>query len=284
MIYTVYLDMLFLVNLVMNAVVLTLVKRLMGFASTRLRILLAGAAGALWVCLITVWPFLPVWLENLASYVLLSGLMVAVAFRPGALAGLVKGIAALYMVSFTVGGLFYAVYAHTRLGYYISLLAQGEIREALPFMAAAAMALAAYFFCRFFWEKHMENRRAASNFYQVVLFYRGKRATLKGLMDTGNGLWDPGTKKPVCVADYEACREIFEKVDNIRYVPFQAVGTKDGLLPAVIIDRMELEQGDRKMAVERPMIAIYRHSLSADGRYQMLIHPGLLSPGESNGT
>ena len=276
MIYTVYLDMLFLVNLVMDAVVLTLVRRLLGLTSTRPRILLASMAGALWVCLITVWPCLPAWLETIASYLLISALMVAVAFRPGSFMGLVKGVAALYMVTFTAGGLFYAVYAHTRLGYYISLLAHGKIREALPLAIAAAMASAVYFFCRFFWERLMKARRAAENLCRVVLFYRGKTTALKGLVDTGNGLRDPSTKRPVCVAEYEACMEIFEKVDNIHYVPFQAVGTKEGLLPAVIIDRMELEQGERKITVKRPMIAICRQSLSADGRYQMLIHPEAL--------
>lgn len=276
MIYTVYLDMLFLVNFIMDAAVLMLVKKLLGYSSTYRRILLASLTGALWVCLIVVYPLKPALLEDFVTYVVVSCLMVALSFRPKTMGKLAKGVAALYMVTFTMGGLFYAVYAHTRLGYYISMLAQGNLREAMPLSIAACLTAAAYCFFRFFWEKLMETKRIEDSIFEVCLFYRDGSVMLTGLADTGNGLLDPVSKRPVSVVAYEACKELLKTVDNISYVPFQAVGTEDGILPAVVIDRMQLRQGEKIVIVEKPMIAVYRHTLSANGRYQMLIHPAAL--------
>ena len=55
------------------------------------------------------------------------------------------------------------------------------------------------------------------------------------------------------------------------YVPYQSVGTSRGILPAVFIDRMEIEQEGGRYSLEKPLIAITKQELSPSGEYQILI-------------
>ncbi len=54
-------------------------------------------------------------------------------------------------------------------------------------------------------------------------------------------------------------------------MPYQSVGTQNGVLPAVFLDRMEIEQEGGSYTVEKPLVAITKQPLSPSGEYQILI-------------
>ena len=60
-------------------------------------------------------------------------------------------------------------------------------------------------------------------------------------------------------------------VKGVVYVPYQSVGTTSGILPAVFIDRMDIEQEGGRYSLEKPLIAITKQELSPSGEYQILI-------------
>ena len=60
-------------------------------------------------------------------------------------------------------------------------------------------------------------------------------------------------------------------VRGVVYVPYQSVGTANGILPAVFIDRMEVEQEGKSYCIARPLLAISKQPLSPSGEYQILI-------------
>ena len=60
--------------------------------------------------------------------------------------------------------------------------------------------------------------------------------------------------------------------DRMLYIPYQCVGRRHGLMPGIILDRMEIFDGDERREVAAPLVGIVRQPLSADGSYHMLLH------------
>ncbi len=110
---------------------------------------------------------------------------------------------------------------------------------------------------------------------------------MKALIDTGNGLIEPISKKPVCLVgkDYferqwekEGERKEFQPV-RFRAIPYHAVGTPNGILIGYEMDRLIIFTDERKVEISKPMIGISEHAVGNRGTYQMILQPQLLSEG-----
>ncbi|MBE5986040.1 MAG: peptidase U4 sporulation factor SpoIIGA, partial [Paenibacillaceae bacterium] len=114
--------------------------------------------------------------------------------------------------------------------------------------------------------------KAKSNFYEVTMHYRGKEKKVTALLDTGNRLYEPVSRRPAHVVTYEAVRELCESVSEVVYIPFGSVGKSNGVMPGIFLDEMEVRQGDDVRIIEKPLIAVCKKALSSSGEYQMLLH------------
>lgn len=72
------------------------------------------------------------------------------------------------------------------------------------------------------------------------LFYRGEQREFKALADSGNRLREPVSGRPVSVVYVGDLKGFCDSVDGVVYIPYRAVGTRAGLLPAVIFEKMEI--------------------------------------------
>lgn len=114
-------------------------------------------------------------------------------------------------------------------------------------------------------------------FYHVVLTFMEERVCVEGLMDTGNRLVTPIGQKPVIVVEKAAVDGWLEKAveagRGILTIPFYSLGNTDGILLGITIDRMELENSQGRSFVTSPVLGLYEHVLSREGRYRLLLHP-----------
>ena len=125
----------------------------------------------------------------------------------------------------------------------------------------------------------------------VTLLLEGRLARLDAMVDTGNTLSDPFSGARVMVAEWEAVRPLLagegKRVEEVltepaacvqvlgallgpgrtRLVPYRAVGVEAGMLPALRVDRA-LIGGAR---AERLLVALCPGKLAADGAYTALI-------------
>lgn len=124
-------------------------------------------------------------------------------------------------------------------------------------------------------------------YYQVVLLWEGEEYSINALLDTGNGLIEPISKKAVCLVgkDYfeqkwvkEGERNYFQP-QRFRAIPYHAVGTPNGILSGYEMDRLIIYTDERKIEIEKPMIGISENSVGTPGTYQMILHPKLLREG-----
>jgi stage II sporulation protein GA (sporulation sigma-E factor processing peptidase) len=121
--------------------------------------------------------------------------------------------------------------------------------------------------------------------------------TLKGLVDSGNQLYDPITKSPVMILDVNKAKgflpsEIIEKSDGLdsfsasksihpwesrlRIIPYRGVGQQHEFLIALKPDFVKIHQNQEHTYVKKVLIGLSHASLSSDDEFDCIIHPKML--------
>ena len=70
---------------------------------------------------------------------------------------------------------------------------------------------------------------------------------------SGNRLREPVSGKPVSVVYIGDLKGFCDSVDGVVHIPYRAVGTRAGLLPAVIFEKMEIVWEKRTVEIQRPV-------------------------------
>ena len=122
----------------------------------------------------------------------------------------------------------------------------------------------------FFWAA-AQSRRLGTLRYPVRLYYRGKEKEFMALADSGNRLREPVTGKPVSVISYEDCRGFCDTLSAVFCIPYRSVGKEQGMLTGIVFERMEIFRDSGVLTVEKPVVAVAREPLSADGSFTMLL-------------
>ncbi|MBQ9461241.1 MAG: sigma-E processing peptidase SpoIIGA [Clostridia bacterium] len=256
---TVYADVLFCVNFIVDYVMLLSVKRLTSLNVRRRRLLLGALVGGLGSFAVLL-PALPFFLSLLIS-VGEAMLMTAAAFLPMSIKGYIRASFLLFAVSFTYCGIMTAVLAlASPKG--LAVRNSSVYIGISPFTLIALTALC-YFALRLF-----ERIRAPGVKYRkcrVIVSNLGTSVEADGIADTGSTLREPFSGEPVIVGrselfsgisgfgeypDAEGCKDCA----NIRMVPFSSVGGS-GLMPAFRPAEVTIITAGGKMSV-RAYIAL----------------------------
>ena len=67
MVYTVYIDVVFAVNTIMDVMVLAILNRVLSYRTTKRRLLAGAVIGGIWSCVVSVMPGLPPAVEVLGD-------------------------------------------------------------------------------------------------------------------------------------------------------------------------------------------------------------------------
>lgn len=252
--YVVYADELFLENLIIDYVLLIVTSRLSGIAAQRMRVLAAALLGAVYALLAALSGagFLISW----AFKVAVGLLMVMVVF--GAARELLRVCLVFFGVSAAFAG---AVMA--------SAIVRGEglAPAAVGHVSFGALLLAFAVFYVLFTAvfRSVTRRRTKGSIGTLTVTYRGRRAVLPALLDTGNGLREPVSGLPVAVCALKsalplfdgpaakilsrqpdpalALEELFDAgICSFLLVPYRAVGVSSGMLLAFRPDGIRIGQ------------------------------------------
>ena len=96
-------------------------------------------------------------------------------------------------------------------------------------------------------------------------------------MDSGNSLFEPISKRPVCVVHKSVIENLGlrRKPERFRAIPYHSVGKQHGLLNGWMIECMKIQWEGQKHTLDQVVLA-ESSQLSEKGDYQMLLHPALL--------
>lgn len=262
MYYKLYIDVLFLENLLLDYLLLGLLSALLRCSTTRLRRGLAAALGSVGVCLLYLFSLNGTLVGSLFLYVGLSTAMVRLGLSIRGGRPLVRSVALLYVCSLLLGGIFQWLQTRIRVPVYSFL-----------FFSMASFGLLTL--CM---RGLMQVRLRRQTLYRVILTFRGKNLELKGLLDTGNQLRDPLLGGPVSLMTKETVKELAGD-EEIRFhpVPYHSVGRARGLLPVFAADSMEIYlSGGEQRHIEKPLLGVPDEPLSSEKEYQLILHPELL--------
>lgn len=116
----------------------------------------------------------------------------------------------------------------------------------------------------------------------VSISVNGKQIHCRGLMDTGNSLYDPISQKPVLILEREQLTKnrIELRASQYRIIPYHSIGVERDYLEGFIANEVCLvcndEPGEsQRMKRQNVVIGIYDGTLSKDGAYQIILHPML---------
>lgn len=272
---TVYVDEMFVLNLVINYFILIATAKLCALPLKRLRFGAAAALGAAYSVLL----LLPE-LGFLASPIMklcLGAIMTLAAF--GYSRRIARVFGAFLAVSATFGGAVFAA----------EMLAGMNVDEGLYIEISLKVLVLSFALCYFVLTivfRRLGKRRSRQT-AEVKVTLREKEASFTALYDTGNELFDPISGQPIMVADVAAVESLlppgsaaalkhgalefimlFSGSDvKFRLVPYGTVGGDSSLMPVFRPDSVVIDGRTEKDL----LIGLTANNLSRDGEYSAVI-------------
>ena len=259
MYYELYIDVLFLVNFMMDSLLLLSVNQVLKCPTTRGRIFLGGALGALLTCVVTVVP-MPGVIKLIIFHAVINTFMIKTGLKIKGKKQFWKAFGLLYIAAFLYGGILQAFHPYARAG---SL-----------FFAAA---VGSYYLIRGIWKFLIRLRTLQAKICEITLYTSAGEQKVKALIDTGNGLEDSVSREPVSVVDKALAKSILTDDDmknGFHYIPYRTVG-KESIMPVFRIRKMCIHLEEERW-IERPVIGVCEEHVSEEEEYQMILNPDLL--------
>lgn len=259
MYYELYIDVLFLVNFMMDSLLLLSIKQVLKCHGTHGRIFLGGVLGSVSTCAVTA---MPIWapLKFIVFHAVINTLLIKAGLKIKGKRQFWKAFALLYIFSFLFGGVLQALRPYARTG---SL-----------FFAAAVVS---YYLIGGIWKFLTSINILHKKICNITLYTCQGEKNIKALIDTGNTLEDNVLKVPVSVVDKALARKILTKEDmkkGFHYIPYHTV-EKQSIMPVFRIPKMCIHL-DEDRWIDGPVIGICEEHVSEKKEYQMILNPDLL--------
>lgn len=283
---TVYVDLLFIVNWVINTLMLAGGAMLARERLHRTRVLLGAAMGALYSVLI----FFPetAWMTQLVLRLAVGALMVWVAVPTPNIKRYLKALLYFYIVMMVFGGGMYLFYSFTAAGANM-VYSNGVYYVDLPLWMLLGLSFGFYGLIRL--TAFLQYRKKPlRGLQEIEVCCMDKYRSLTAFVDTGNSLIDPMTLSPVVVVEAGALRGLLptevlqaagcpERLEYVsakypdlkcRLIPYKGVGGESCLMFALRPDHIRrLSDGQMR---DNVLLGLTSRSLSPDGSYQALLH------------
>lgn len=143
---------------------------------------------------------------------------------------------------------------------------------------------------------------------ELKISLNNKTVSINALIDTGNTLIEPFSKKPVAIIEYESLKELlpnemldliishenkeYLKVEKIlrglndklkiKFIPFQSIGNNSGMLIGFQPDHITIKINNKELLRKDFIIGIYKGKLNVEGEYTGLLHYELINGGYEN--
>ena len=272
----IYVDTLFLLNAMVDYLLLLASARLAGEPLARLRFLLGAALGGLYAVAI----FLPglSFLARPPCRLAAAVLMVLAAFWKSR--RLLRQVVIFLALSCAFGG---GVLAIGLLGGRGLTLSNWVLYSGMDLKIVLLSAAGCYGALTLLFQRTGRHTAASGELRPVRLTLGERQVSLIALVDTGNTLTDPATGRPVLVAEADCVEELLppgirpspadlrdpagalERLEDpwrrrFRLLPYRSVGVDRGLLLAVRVDQVQVGEEE-----QGPMLAALSPTPVSDG-------------------
>lgn len=298
---TVYLDVVFVENVLMNYIIVFATGIVLKMDCKKWRILSGSVIGAVYTVVMYL-NIIPIY-SSFIMKIVLSVVIVYVSFKPKSAKKLVKDLIIFYLVSFVFGGCVFALMyflkpqmAQIRNGVYVG---------AYPIKVALIGGLVAFIVLQTSFKLVKTKLNKKDMVFEVQIFINEKSIIIKALLDTGNLLKDPITGFPVIVVEHRSLytvlpekvlnnldkilggdieelakdEEFSKTISRFRMIPFSSLGKQNGLLLGIKTDRVNIISDEKIDNVKNAIIGIYDKSFTKNGAYTAIFGMDMLEQG-----
>ena len=302
---TIYLDIVFLENVLMNYIIIFATGVVIKDECKKWRIFFASVLGAIYTVVMYL-NIIPIY-SSFIMKIVLSVVIVYVAFKVKSFKKLVKNLVIFYLVSFVFGGCVFALMYF--LQPQLAQIRHGVFVGAYPIKVALVGGLVSFAVLQVSFRIVKTKLSKKDMIYDVQLIIGEKNVKVKALLDTGNLLKDPITRFPVIVVENKSLNgaipekilnnldkilggdiddltkdeKFSETISRFRMIPFSSLGKQNGLLLGIKADSVNIILDEKMDKVNNAIIGIYDKSFTKNGAYtaifglDMLEHEGTIS-------
>ncbi len=289
---TIYIDIIIVENLIMNYIILYATGLISKSEISYLKIFLASLIGAVYAIMEYI-SKLSIY-SNIFVKIILSVIIVFIAFYPRNLKKLGKQLILFYLTTFTFGGVAtYLIYVLKpqniiiKNGMYV-----GTYILKVIFIGAILGTIILITAFKFAKSKITKKDMLC----KVRIKLNGKEILLNTMVDTGNMLKEPLTGNPVVVVEKTSLYDLmpkeilnntesilggdFEKIpenikneyiSRLKIIPFSSLGKQNGMLMGIKPEELEVINEQTEEKKDNAIIGIYNKSLTKRGEYNALI-------------
>lgn len=287
---TIYVDVVFIENLLINYIILCATAIIAKNKIHFLKFLLASSFGSLYAILNYI-----ISLSNLENFFLklfISSFMILISFDNKKIKVFFKNLIMFYLTSFTFGG------AAFMLLFFVS--PESVIYENGRFIGTYPLKITIYggilgFIIITLVAKFIKNK-FSNTLCDLEIFFKGKVIKLKTLVDSGNLLKEPISNQDVIVVQKSSLEDLIDKKIlneatsmikgsligdmskelyeyKFKVIPFSSLGNENGVLIGFKPDYIKI-YSDEEIIKKDVIIGIYDGSLSKTNLYTSLIGLG----------
>lgn len=289
---TIYIDVVLIENILMNYIILFTTGLILKIKIKHLRLILASFIGAIY-SIIAYMGILEIY-SSIVLKIILSIIIVYIAFNPQNIKKLWKDILIFYMVSFVFGGAAFA------LIYIVKpqdiLMKNGLFLGTYPLKTVLLGAIVAFIIIITVFTVVKTKISKKDMYCQIKIKINGKYIKAKTMIDTGNMLKEPITNTPVIIVEhtllYECMpKEILNNLENIiggdfsqvpedirkkyisklKLIPYSSLGKQNGMLIGIKPETVKIITDEQEEERKNVIIGIYNKSLTKKGEYRALI-------------
>ena len=280
---TVYADVLFVTNFVINYILLYITSLLSGSHSSSAKLGIASATGAAYAICMFMPQFAPA--SSFIGKLALSLIMCGIAFGLIPLARYIKRLGFFYAVSLLCGGVVTAIVSSGKSS--AVGINNGIIYFNTGTVTIIIAAVVSYWVIRLTYGVY--RRYSTRNLCRMTICKNGRAVNINVLVDTGNMLFDPLSGGSVIVVEQSAIKGILPQncidddildmahhIEDVRLIPFKTIDTDNGLLVGFKPDKIYCSAPLR----ENVIIGISSKKFSSGGEYNALAGPDSFAEGK----
>ena len=290
---TIYLDIVFFESFILNYIIILSTAIISKSKIKLTSIMLSSTIGGIFSILNYLMNINS--LENMILKIIISILMMLIAFNEYKIKKLIKQLLFFYLVSFTFGGIAFMLLFFIKPQNII--MKSNHLVGTYPIKITILAGILG-FVVIFLIEKIIKDRlNKKSMICDLEIFYDGKIRKIKTMIDTGNLLKEPISKNDVIIVEKESLEGIVSKdiLENIKYIlkgkwiqekniysykikliPFSSLGNDNGLLLGFKPDYVKIYSDD-EITRNDVLIGIYDGKLSKANQYNSLIGLDILN-------
>lgn len=266
----------------------------------QIRILLSSIIGSVYAIIVYL-NILSIY-SSIFAKIILSIIMIYVAYRPKNFKQLFKQLLTFYLVSFIFGGCTFA------LIYFIKpesvKIQNGVFVGIYPIKIALLAGVIAFIITQIAFRINKNKINSKNIIINMKIYLDEKKIEVKALLDSGNMLKDPINGAPVVIIEKNSLYKIISKevierlhtilggdenenqadlqkyINKVRMVPFMSIGKENGMLIGIRVDKVKIETEDINIEKKNVVVGIYDNKLTKDNKYNALIGLNLLEENE----